>query len=88
MAAALAELTDQERSALWERAEQIMHQGPQAVRPDDLPQRIRRAVQRFGEDSGTTGFLLLRGLEVGRLPPPTPTANPPPFPATVRPAWQ
>ncbi|GHH24494.1 L-asparagine oxygenase [Streptomyces rubradiris] len=54
---------------MWERAEQIVHQGPDAVRPDDLPERVRQAVRRFGEDSGTTGFLLLRGLEVGELPP-------------------
>ncbi|MFJ5033045.1 TauD/TfdA family dioxygenase [Streptomyces sp. NPDC088560] len=69
MTAPLLELTDRERSALWDRAEQIVHRGPEAVGADALPERVRQAVLRFGEDSGRTGFMLLRGLEIGRLPP-------------------
>ncbi|GGV19917.1 L-asparagine oxygenase [Streptomyces filipinensis] len=69
MTAPLLELTDQERTVLWDRAEDVVHHGPQAAGADALPARIRHTVQRFGEDSGKTGYLLLRGLEIGQLPP-------------------
>ncbi|WP_369211066.1 TauD/TfdA family dioxygenase [Streptomyces flavofungini] len=69
MTAPLFELTDPERSALRRQAEETVHQGPQSVAANALPVRMQDAIRSFGRDSGKTGYLLLRGLEIGPLPP-------------------
>lgn len=69
MTAPLFELTDRERSVLWQQAEEVVQHGPEAVGEDALPIRVKEAIQDFGRDSGETGFMLLRGLELGPLPP-------------------
>ncbi|HEX3778652.1 MAG TPA: TauD/TfdA family dioxygenase [Pseudonocardiaceae bacterium] len=62
-------LSEDERTELWNRAEEVVRKGPAAVAPDDLPARLRETVREFARDSGPTGFLLLHGLEIGGLPP-------------------
>ncbi|KUL62387.1 MULTISPECIES: TauD/TfdA family dioxygenase [unclassified Streptomyces] len=69
MTAPLFELTDHERSALWRQAETTVHHGPDGVGEDALPTRVKDALHDFGRDPGKTGYMLLRGLEVGVLPP-------------------
>jgi L-asparagine oxygenase len=63
------ELSEEERTELWIRAREVVRKGPSAVVPDELPARVRQAVRDFARDSGRSGFLLLRGLKVGGLPP-------------------
>lgn len=63
------ELSDDERSELWKRAEEVVHAGPGAAVADAMPARLRDTLRGFARDSGRTGFLLLRGFEVGPLPP-------------------
>ncbi|GAA1332755.1 TauD/TfdA family dioxygenase [Saccharothrix algeriensis] len=63
------ELSQEERRELWNRAEDVVRGGPAEATADKLPEGLREVVRAFGRDSGRTGFLLLRGLEVGQLPP-------------------
>lgn len=65
----IIELFADERCELWNLAEDVVHRGPGAAVVDRLPARIRQAVREFAQDSGRTGFILLRGLELGELPP-------------------
>ncbi|MGW0737731.1 TauD/TfdA family dioxygenase [Streptomyces sp. NPDC002851] len=69
MTAPLFVLSDQERSVLSNQAEEVVEHGPESVSADALPARIRETVQGFSQDSGEAGFLLLRGLDIGQLPP-------------------
>jgi L-asparagine oxygenase len=66
---AMCELSPNERVTLWEASEEVAAAGPSAVVGDRLPPRIRAEVEAFARDSGLTGVLLLRGLELGHLPP-------------------
>lgn len=69
MTATLYELSEAERSELWHRAEEVVHRGPSAATSSALPERIQETVRGFARDSGREGFVLLRGLNVGELPP-------------------
>lgn len=65
----IIELSEEERARLWSRSEEVARKGPAAAGPDGLPPRIREIVRGFAQDSGRAGFILLRGLEIGELPP-------------------
>jgi L-asparagine oxygenase len=81
MTATLCELFEDERSELWNRAEEVAHRGPIAATSDALPVRIREVVRGFARDSGEEGFILLRGLAVGHLPPTHSDGQPATLPA-------
>ncbi|GAC67437.1 hypothetical protein GS4_08_00210 [Gordonia soli NBRC 108243] len=66
---ATCELLPDERTALWEASEEVAAHGPSAVDRSRLPHRIQAELASFARDSGRSGVLLLRGLEVGSLPP-------------------
>ncbi|HEV2780529.1 MAG TPA: TauD/TfdA family dioxygenase [Actinophytocola sp.] len=77
----IVELSEDERAELWNRAQDVVHKGPAAAVPDELPARIRDTVRGFARDSGRAGFILLRGLEVGTLPPTHTDGEPATLPA-------
>lgn len=77
----ITELSEDERAQLWSRAEDVARKGPAAAVGDELPARIREVVREFARDSGRAGFALLRGMEVGELPPTHTDGEPATLPA-------
>jgi L-asparagine oxygenase len=75
------ELSEDDRSELWNRAEEVVREGPAAAVVDELPARLQETVREFARDSGRTGFVLLRGLEIGELPPTHTDGEPATLPA-------